>query len=187
MCAESTEPCGCFFGWVSHLVHAHRAELLRLARREGLSAEDAFDCVQEAFQTFLILPQARSLVEDPEASAKLLVTVARNVARNRRRRHATARPHGGDEVLDGIEGQAPPVDELIERAEDRLRVLGCVQRLQDAQRAVVTLRMLDERPGEDVAELLGLAPGHVAVLLHRAKQQIRSCMLEDEPAPEPRA
>ena len=36
------------------------------------------------------------------------------------------------------------------------------------QRRVVTLRMLDEQPGEDVAELLGLSPNHVAVLLMRA-------------------
>src|SRR5262245_45809184 len=99
MCDESNERCG-FLGWVSHLVREHRGELLGLARREGLSAEDAFDCVQEAFQTFLVLPEARALVEEPEASARLLATVARNAARNRRRLHAVARPHlSDDEVL----------------------------------------------------------------------------------------
>jgi RNA polymerase sigma-70 factor, ECF subfamily len=187
MCAESIEPC-CFLGWVSHLVQAHRDELLGLSRREGLSAEDAFDAVQEAFQTFLVLPQARSLVHAPEDSVKLLRTVARNAARNRRRKHAVARPHlSGDEILAGLAVPDPPADELIERAEDRVRVRGCVQELGEISRAVVTLRMLDERPGEDVAELLGLSPGHVAVLLHRAKQQIKSCMLDEGPRPTERA
>jgi DNA-directed RNA polymerase specialized sigma24 family protein len=37
--------------------------------------------------------------------------------------------------------------------------------------------MLDDVAGEDVAEMLGLPPSHVAVLLHRAKQHLRSCML----------
>jgi RNA polymerase sigma-70 factor (ECF subfamily) len=48
--------------------------------------------------------------------------------------------------------------------------------LAEVQRAVVTLRMLDELPGEDVARQLGLTPGHVAVLLHRAKTNLHSCM-----------
>jgi RNA polymerase sigma-70 factor (ECF subfamily) len=54
-----------------------------------------------------------------------------------------------------------------------------VGRLGEIQRAVVTLRMLDELPGDDVARALGLKPGHVAVLLHRAKASLRDCMTED--------
>jgi len=57
---------------------------------------------------------------------------------------------------------------------DRLRA--CVSELCEIQRAVVTLRMLDERPGEDVAMVLGISRGHVAVLLHRAKRALRACM-----------
>jgi RNA polymerase sigma-70 factor (ECF subfamily) len=41
---------------------------------------------------------------------------------------------------------------------------------------VVTLRMLDDLPGEDVARLLGVSAGHVAVLLHRAKARLLACM-----------
>jgi len=51
-----------------------------------------------------------------------------------------------------------------------------VQTLAEIQRAVVTLRMLDEVPGEDVATALGITPGHVAVLLHRAKGNLLTCM-----------
>jgi DNA-directed RNA polymerase specialized sigma24 family protein len=42
---------------------------------------------------------------------------------------------------------------------------------------VVSLRMLDEVAGEDVAAMLELPSSHVAVLLHRAKQNRRRCML----------
>jgi RNA polymerase sigma factor (sigma-70 family) len=167
-----------FLEWATRLVHTHRGRLFRLARREGLREEDALDCVQDAFHTFLLLPQARQLVESDEDSIKLLSVLARNHARNRRRRHEIARPHdSSDEALALLSAEARPVDELIAQAEDFALMVGCLDHLGKLQRAVVSLRMLDEVPGEDVAMMLGLPPSHVAVLLHRAKQSVRSCML----------
>jgi RNA polymerase sigma-70 factor (ECF subfamily) len=167
-----------FLEWVTRLVHTHRGRLYRVARREGLREEDALDSVQDAFHTFLLLPQARQLVESDGDSLKLLSIVVRNHARNRRRRHEIARPHdSGDEALAGLTAEAPPVDELIAQAEEFALMVGCLDHLGKLQRAVVSLRMLDEVAGEDVAAMLGLPPAHVAVLLHRAKQSLRSCMM----------
>lgn len=164
--------------WVTRLVHTHRGRLYRLARREGLRDEDSLDCVQDAFHTFLLLPQARQLVESDEESLKLLSVLARNHARNRRRRHDIARPHeSGDEALALLTEDTLPVDELIAQAEEYALMIGCLDHLGKLQRAVVSLRMLEEVPGEDVAAMLGLPSSHVAVLLHRAKQKVRSCML----------
>ncbi len=165
-----------FLDWVTHLVHAQRARLVRVVRREGLGAEDALDCVQDAFCSFLVLPQARLLVQEPEDSAKLLTVLARNVARNRRRRHDRARPHLGDDVtLSGLQDDVRSVDDLIADAERYALVVGCMATLSEIQRAVVQLRLLDQVPGEDVAKMLGTTPGNVAVLLHRAKQRLRNC------------
>ena len=163
--------------WVGDLVHRHRLALVAVARREGLSAEDAFDASQDAFQTFLTLPTARALVDADDGSRRMLVTLVRNEARNRRRLHAVARPHVGDSgLLAELPADAPGVEDLVAAAEQELRLRGCVQELADVQRAVVTLRMLDDLAGEDVARQLGLTPGHVAVLLHRAKGQLITCM-----------
>jgi RNA polymerase sigma-70 factor (ECF subfamily) len=115
------------------------------ARKEGLGAADALDAVQETFQTFLLLPQARSLVGEPRESASLLGVVS--------------------------------VDEAIERAEEHVRLLGCVNRLAEMQRQVVRLRMLQELSGLETAEQLGLEPGRVAVLLHRAKKALLECLV----------
>ena len=167
-----------FLEWVTRLVHTHRGRLYRLARREGLREEDSLDCVQDALQTFLVLPQARQLVESDAHSIKLLSALVRNHARNRRRRHEIARPHdSGDETVALLESEAPPVDELIAQAQAFALMIGCLDHLGKLQRAVVSLRMLDEVAGEDVAAMLGLPPSHVAVLLHRAKQHLRSCMV----------
>jgi len=164
-------------GWVGELVHRHRRELAGVARAEGLDAEEAFDAVQDAFQTFLTLPAAHPLVDAGDEARRLLITLTRNVARNRRRLHARAKPHLRDpEQLAALPAASAGADDLIAAAEDQVRLHQCVQSLADVQRAVVTLRMLDEVAGEDVATALGISPGHVALLLHRAKANLLACM-----------
>lgn len=44
----------------------------------------------------------------------------------------------------------------------------------------MTLRLLDEQYGDDVAAALGLSRGHVDVLLHRARASRRACLLEEQ-------
>lgn len=175
--AADASPAVGFFRWIGPLVHAHRRALLRVAMREGLRPEDAFDAVQDAFCTLLALPEAHELATVPDDAARLLAVLVRNRARNARRRHHRARPHETDDAaLLTIANDAPSVDLLIEQIEEHARLLACVDRLARAQRAVVTFRMLDELPGEAVADLLQTTPANVAVLLHRAKLRLRECM-----------
>ncbi|MGP0090456.1 MAG: RNA polymerase sigma factor [Xanthobacteraceae bacterium] len=176
-----------FHGWVTDLVHRHRARLSRVVRREGVRADDALDCVQEAFLSFLKLPQARLLVGLPDDSARMLTILARNIARNRRRRHDYARPHIVDDVVvRALPSDCPSADEVIAAAERHAMTLGCMATLNEVQRAVVDLRLVDEVPGENVARQLGTTPSHVAVLLFRAKQQLRHCVEAAETVPTPR-
>jgi RNA polymerase sigma-70 factor (ECF subfamily) len=166
---------------VTRLVRDHRSRLVAVARHEGLAGEDAFDAAQEAFTAFLILPRAQELVGSDWAE-HTLVALVRNVARNARRLHAHARPHVSDAgTVGSLRDAAPTADQRLSEAEERGRLARCVGRLADVQRAVVTLRMLEDRPGQDVARELGIKPGHVAVLLHRAKESLHQCMTE-EPA-----
>jgi RNA polymerase sigma-70 factor (ECF subfamily) len=107
-----------------------------------------------------------------------LVTIVRNAARNQRRRHHRSKPHvelGERELFDS---ELALQEALLSRAEETVRLRACVAELCEIQRAVVTLRLLEERPGEDVAETLGVTKNHVAVLLHRAKFALRTCMAE---------
>lgn len=163
---------------LSHLVRERRASLASVARGEGLSPEDAVDCVQEALCTLLGQERRGELPIDREEWGALLGGMVRNAARNRRRRHFLARPHVelDPETLAAPEG--PEADEALARAEEHLRLRACLTELCETQKAVVTLRMLEEQPGEDVARALGISPGHVAVLLYRAKASLRSCMTE---------
>ena len=94
-----------------------------------------------------------------------------------------ARPHDSDDAT--LEALATPssVEELLADAENEVRLRGCVESLDDLQRMVVTLRMLDEVAGQDVARTLGVTAGHVAVLLHRAKANLLACMTAPEARP----
>ncbi len=160
---------------LSRVVRSQRRALAAVARSEGVTAEDAVDCVQEGLCTLLELAQKGSASLEEEDARAMLVTIVRNVARNRRRRHFLARPH---EALDEerADGRTPGADDAIAKAEEHVRLRACVEELCAIQKAVVTLRLLEEQPGEDVADALGISAGHVAVLLHRAKRELRACM-----------
>jgi RNA polymerase sigma-70 factor (ECF subfamily) len=166
------------FDKLTDLIRTRRAALVRLARAEGVSPEDAVDCLQEGLCTLLDLGRRGALPEENTESDwfALLAEIVRNAARNRRRRHFVSKPH--DDVDDhALAGEATPAaDDLITRAEEHVRLRACVEELCEIQKAVVTLRMLEEHPGEDVAHSLGISAGHVAVLLHRAKLSLRACM-----------
>jgi RNA polymerase sigma-70 factor (ECF subfamily) len=154
------------------LVRQERGALVGIARSEGLGAEDAVECVQDALCTFLSRPITAE-TEDV-ARASLRVTT-RNAARNARRLHHRARVHVP------IEGEEPPsptsdAESLLSHAEDVVRLRACVAELCSIQRSVVMLRLLDEQSGEDVAATLGITRGHLDVLVHRAKSALRVCM-----------
>jgi len=148
---------------LSEIVRAERRALVGVARSEGLDAEEAIECVQDALATFLSRPEP----ENPIASLK---TIIKNAARNfRRKRRLVADP--GD-----LPAEGPDAEALLAHAEDVVRLRECVAELCSVQRAVVMLRLLEERSGEDVAEILGISRGHVDVLVHRAKASLRVCM-----------
>ena len=100
------------------------------------------------------------------------------------RRGSAARPHLSDErTLESLadeETRSPEAGALA--VESLLKLGGCLRTLAATQRAVVRLRLLEERAGEDVACELRLTAGHVAVLLHRATAKLRICMRKASPA-----
>ena len=156
-------------------IRTERVALVRVARHEGVSEDDALDCVHDAFCTYLRLLLTEQLPSDLTPGA-FLSGIVRNAARNRRRLHHVAKPHVALDSEPLADASDPARD--LERAEEHIRLHACVERLCDTQRAVVSLRLLEERHGEDVAEALGISRAHVDVLLHRAKRALTSCMTE---------
>lgn len=181
MIDTSLQPLPGFLSWVSDLARQHTRALSAVARAEGLSADDALDAVQEAFQTFLERPEARALIGHEQDSQRLLSAIVRNAARNMRRRAFRRLPHDSLADRPNLADDTIGADERLARAEDELRLLECVSRLTEIQQKVVRLRMLEELNGHDVARELGLRPDHVATLLHRAKKELCRCVTGSSP------
>ena len=159
---------------LGQVVREQRAALLRIAVREGLRPEEALECVQDALCTWL----SRSRDDVPEQAIWIaqLKHIVRNAARNGRRRHFRLRPHLPIDDATLADDNAEGAELLLDAAETSLRLKVCVAQLREVERAVVTLRLLDEHSGEDVARMLGLSRSHVDVLVHRAKLTLRACM-----------
>jgi RNA polymerase sigma-70 factor (ECF subfamily) len=159
------------------LLRAQRGALVAAARDEGAGPEEALECVQDALCTWLRAEREGTLPSAPGARAAAAFTMVRNAARNARRRHHRKMPHVPvDEEGVSVRSEDADAEALLAVAEETVRLRACLASLCSVQRAVVTLRLLEERSGEDVAVALGLSRGHVDVLVHRAKASLRACM-----------
>ena len=130
----------CCADWVSSLARDHAGRLAALARREGVTATDALDVVQDAFHTLISRPDSQALRDKPDL----------------RRRHHHAKPHV-DLDDQALAAPVPAPDEAIAQAETQAQLVGCMAKLGDAHRHVITLRVLEELSGEEAAQALGAA------------------------------
>lgn len=165
---------------LDRLIPRERAVWVAAARAEGVGAEDAIDCVQDALSAFVAMRSDAAFDVAVERWAAYVTAMVKNAAKNRRRKHDRARPHAPIDDAPYAD-PSPGAEELVARAEDERRLRACIAELTEVQRAVITLRLFEERSGEDVARELGIARGHVDVLVHRAKGALRACMCAGEP------
>jgi RNA polymerase sigma-70 factor (ECF subfamily) len=165
----------CCANWIGDLARTHAGTLAAIVRREGVQGADVLDVVQDAFYTLLLIAEhdAKALRDRPDEAARLLATIARNAARNARRKHHRSKVH---EPLDSLTAETPSPEVAIDRAGETAQLAGCMRELGDLHRHVVTLRVLEELSGAETAERLGVSPGYIAVLLHRARAELASCM-----------
>lgn len=171
-------PCNCS-EWIGDLARAHTRRLAAVARHEGLGGDDALDAVQDGFRTLLARADAAALRDRPDEAAHLLTAIVRNAARNLRRRRHRAAPHRELDDADLIDERR--ADDAIAGAATTAQLTGCLAGLPEVHRQVVAMRVLEEVSGAEAARALGVTPGHVAVLLHRARKQLERCM-QDAPA-----
>lgn len=158
------------------LLHIYGGRLLVIARRLMRNEEDARDCVQETF-----LSAFRS-IDRFEAKARLGTWLHRIVV-NACLMRLRARKRKPEELVDpqtpqfdeygfrnGPTGMSPlSVEDLLEHAEVREKVLKAIDSLPENYRIVLLLRDIEELNTAETAEKLGMTPGAVKVRLHRAR------------------
>ncbi|MEM9645074.1 MAG: sigma-70 family RNA polymerase sigma factor [Planctomycetota bacterium] len=131
---------------------------------------DASDCFQETFLSAWKLSERESIQNWP-ALLKRLAT-ARSLELLRRRYRETERqdawpeqPLPDDRLLD-------PSDEVSQHERvERLRA--CLSHLDPRQAEAFCLSTFEDWSYREIADQLGIAVGHVGVMLHRAKKSLR--------------
>jgi RNA polymerase sigma-70 factor (ECF subfamily) len=113
-------------------------------------------------------------VRDEESIASFVLGSARFVAQAMKRADARLRP------LDELEEpwhEPSPLPSL-----DARRVAVCLKELAERDRTVIALSFFDEMNAAEIASVVGITPGNVRVMRHRALSALRECFERQERA-----
>ncbi len=167
------------------LVRRLQRPLLRLAEVYVGRGATAEEIVQEAWVGFI---GGLDRFEGRSSLSTWLGSIVVNKARTARSKQAREQPLSLEDVGEDVDAPrfsglgfwsaapkwSPGAEELIEQRELRAAVLEEVERLPPAQRAVLTLRDIEEWTSEEVCNVLGLTETNQRVLLHRARGRLRA-------------
>jgi RNA polymerase sigma-70 factor (ECF subfamily) len=147
----------------AEIVRRYRAPLLAFA--SAYVPGKAEDVVQDSFESsWIALQRSRSEIQ----LKPWLYAIVRNRALNARR---DTRHH--EQLDERIDGVRRPEQIVLERAELD-RVVAAVATLPEAQREALVRSALDGRTHDQIAEELGVTPGSVRGLIHRARASLRA-------------
>ncbi|MCC6872993.1 MAG: RNA polymerase sigma factor [Sandaracinaceae bacterium] len=145
--------------------------LMRLTLRYLRSQDLSREVVQ---QTFFQLHAARNDFREGARLRPWVFTIAMNLVREHFRRGKRRKETELDEGRTAAEPERSRI-ELEQRAE---RLYGALAALPDAQREVVELHWLEERPFAEVAQIVGASEGAVRVRAHRAYKRLKELLGE---------
>jgi RNA polymerase sigma-70 factor, ECF subfamily len=176
----------------SDLVATHQGSLLRLARTFVSDRGAAEEVVQE---TWLGVLKGLRTFEGRASLKTWIFRILVNRARTRGARDGRTLPFsaleeeggGGADLMDRFSAEGrwthPPSlwpeenpEALLLRTETQSCLLGAVEGLSPAQRAVVTLRDVEGLEAADVCNILAISETNQRVLLHRARTKVRATL-----------
>jgi len=135
--------------------------------------QEAADLAQE---TFILAYRKSQVFDSRRPAAPWLRGIARNLARNALRKRAKRPALPGNEEIEQLYSlwDTGGTDYPWEA---RLRVLDkCVERLPERQRQCVELHYRGNKPGQEVAALMGVKTRTVFQMLWQAREALRDCV-----------
>jgi len=158
------------------LVRALNPVLWRVARGQGLAAEDAADVVQTSW---LELLRRLDEIRTPRAVTAWLITTTRREAWRRRQRSRRDVPDGGAAMETAVDPAPSPGERLI--ADERDRVLWThFERLSGRCRDLLRIVAQVERPDYTViAAAFGMPHGSIGPTRSRCLAKLRGMLLAD--------
>lgn len=157
------------------IVERYRRDVYRIAYRMTTNHEDADDVAQE---TFLRAYRALGSFRGDASLKTWLFRIAMNLSINVGRSHAGRVSEGHDlEALpDARAIEGPAGERRLLRSEEAARVRGAVAALPPRQKQVVLLRMYEELPFQEIAEVLDCPIGTAKANFFHAMNNLRKAL-----------
>jgi RNA polymerase sigma-70 factor (ECF subfamily) len=112
----------------------------------------------------------------PEAFGAWLFRIARNVVAGHYRKR---RPSTSLDLVGDLVAPEPSPREVLIRQEELARMREALATLSEREQEIIRLRFAGGLGNQEVAKVLRLRPGHVAVLLYRALRKLRTQLEQD--------
>ncbi|PPK93783.1 RNA polymerase sigma-70 factor (sigma-E family) [Kineococcus xinjiangensis] len=148
-------------------------QLVRLARALLRDPHQAEDVVQDVLATCVRKWSRIQSVDDPSAYLnRMVVNAVTSLRRRAWRREWLSDPAELPEVH---------LDDSSSGHAERQRCLALLRRLPDRQRIALVLRLYEDMPDEEIADLLGCSTGTVRSNAHRGLATLRRLIAEEDP------
>jgi RNA polymerase sigma-70 factor, ECF subfamily len=166
---------------VDQMVKAELPRVYNLCYRLSRNAADAEDLAQE---TFVHAVRGLPNFKGESLLSTWLYRIAMNVWKNRvryeRRRHTTRHislsgprmPDGEEQPMD-LAGADRLPEQWAELQADHRLLLEAMKNLDDEDRTVLVLRDLEDRPYEEIADILNMNMGTLKSRISRAREKLR--------------
>jgi RNA polymerase sigma-70 factor (ECF subfamily) len=149
---------------------AHVDRVARWAARLGGPAVDVEDVVQDVF---MVVHRQLPGFRGDAALPTWLYRITANVVRDRRRRDRWRRLVGGliPELGEQLPAPGATPIETVEQREAIARVYRVLDGMNERYRNLFVLFEIERLSGDEIAELTGIRPSTLWVVLHRARAQ----------------
>lgn len=147
-------------------VRSNQAIIYKLVGLYAADAEEKKDLYQE------VLLQAWKAWPSFRGEAKFstwLYRICLNTILTQKRKNSLV------EYKESLENISPSVQHSSIQKEDGLSLQKAIRRLAETDRAIISMH-LDGYENAEIADMLGISANHVAVKLHRCKQQLANLL-----------
>jgi RNA polymerase sigma-70 factor (ECF subfamily) len=151
----------------------NQQKLLRVCSVYAEDADDKKDLFQEAL---INIWEAMPSFKEQASISTWMFRITLNVCLRLQSRQAKKRDRF--QKMDSITIENIRSEETANEDHERFAKLrNCIRKLNDADRAVITL-YLEELPYREISEITGLTENHVAVMIKRIKEKLSNCLIE---------
>ena len=163
------------------LIEAYEKQIYHLCLRMTGNPEDARDLTQESF---LKAWQKLGQYHVESAFSTWLYRLSSNLCidflRQQKRRTVfslTTEEDTGEELE--VASVDPTPEEIVLQMDDRRAVADAMKELDEDHRLILTLRVVEDMPYEQIAQVLGVKEGTVKSRLARARTKLRRILLQN--------